>query len=219
MGKQWSGRKAAHRGQSAVELALLLPILVIFVLGAVDFSQVLSVQQRLDHAAHLATVRLLTDPTLRSSLATYVQAESGLSPVTATASYTVGSDGADQVIVTAAYSYPLLTPGLRNLQTHAITDGHLHLSVTAAGIAATSAPSAPSDVGGVVGVAAPNDATTPPGLSLTCTLFRDGMAASPSKPCAVATWTFTPGGTHTYTATTVQMNGVTSPPSTPTTGP
>ena len=52
------------RGQSIVELAMILPVALFLLLGAVDYAQVLSAEQRLENAAHVATLRLLTQPGL-----------------------------------------------------------------------------------------------------------------------------------------------------------
>jgi Flp pilus assembly protein TadG len=194
-----------------VELALLLPLLVILLLGAIDFAQVASAQQRLAHGAHLATLRLLTTPSL--NVASYIQAASGLSPVSATTAYTRGAGGADRVVVTAAYSYPLLTPGLRNLQTRTISDGKLHITVQAAGIATTSAPTL-SRSGTTVTAAAPSDATVPAGLALTCTLYQSGSQLR-SGPCPQSA-RVVPGDV--YTATVTQSNGLVSPASAPVRG-
>src|SRR5437763_8135215 len=101
------------RGQSIVELAMILPVMLFLLLGAVDYAQVLSAEQHLENAAHVATLRLLTTPSLSSpaNLAALIQAESGLAPVSAVARYSVSGERADQVVVTATYNYPLLLPG------------------------------------------------------------------------------------------------------------
>src|SRR5947209_15763250 len=71
------------RGQSIVELAMILPVVLFLLLGAVDYAQVLSAEQHLENAAHVATLRLLTRPSLGSpaNLKPLIQAESGLSPL------------------------------------------------------------------------------------------------------------------------------------------
>src|SRR5437763_10012890 len=107
------------RGQSLTELALLLPVLLLLILGAVDVARVLSAQQHLEHAAYLAALRLRSTTSLAAPapLATFIKAESGLAPVTAGATYSMGGARADQVVVTATYSYPLVLPGLGKLLT------------------------------------------------------------------------------------------------------
>src|SRR4051812_31802523 len=65
------------RGQSIVELAMILPVVLFLLLGAVDYAQVLSAEQHLENAAHVATLRLLTQPGLSSPapLKAFIQAE------------------------------------------------------------------------------------------------------------------------------------------------
>jgi Flp pilus assembly protein TadG len=217
------------RGQSIVELAMILPVALFLLLGAVDYAQVLSAEQRLENAAHVATLRLLTRPGLSSParLIPFIQAESGLSPVSAGATYSVSGEGADQVVVTATYDYPLLLPGLQNLRIGALGNGKFHITVSAAGVAVTSPPTVtdPLAGGGVITVAPPSDGTVPAGLTLTCTLYKLGVRKS-SGVCSSGSpfhWTnpspATSPSTNSYTATVMQVNGITSAPSTPVSGP
>jgi Flp pilus assembly protein TadG len=197
-------------GQSLTEVALVLPILFLLVLGAVDIARALSAQQRLERAAHLVAQRLATNPTL--PVTTNVQQESGLQPstnVSAGTVYTTTPDLSDQVIVTATYTYPLL-----------LRLGTLRLTSQAAGIAATTAPSfvvtrtAPMSLSVVV----PSDATTAPvGLQLTCTVAYSSTVAYTStvnrgscSPTVPFYWPTTPES-GLYTATVTQNDGVTSP--------
>jgi hypothetical protein len=223
---RWGRLSRAAPGQGVVELALLLPMLAVLVLGAVDFAQVLSVQQRLGHAAHLATVALLAHPDQHApaSLSADVEAESGLSPVSATAAYTTAVDGSDEVVVTADYSYTLLMPGLRDIQTGTISGGRLRVSVAASGVAATDSPTLVED-SPVITVTPPTagmDPTVPPSLALTCVLFKDGAPVAQSTCAARAPLVWTnpsPGGSHTYVAVVRQVNGVSSPASVTVSGP
>ena len=209
-------------GQSLVELTLLLPIVVIMLLGAVDVAQVLSTQQHLENATYEAALQLLTTPSLNTSskLAAYIQTESGLSPVSAASRYSIGA-GSDQVVVTASYNYPLILPGIRNLQIGGSGSGYFNITVSSASIATTNPPSV-SDASGTVKVVPPSDTTVPSGLSLTCTLFRNATPVPTPQACpsSGATWSHVPTTiTNTYTATVMQLNGVISPPSTAVAGP
>jgi Flp pilus assembly protein TadG len=210
------------RGQSIVELALILPIVLLLLLGAVDYAQVLSAEQHLENAAHVATLRLLTRPGL--ALIPFIQAESGLSPVSASATYSVSGEGADQVVVTATYNYPLLLPGLQNVRIGALSNGTFQISVSAAGVAMTSPPTV-SDTSGTVTVLPPTDTTVPSGLTLTCTLYENGvqMASGACSSGSPFQWTnpspAIPPRTNAYTAKVMQVNGITSAPSTPVSGP
>src|SRR2546430_16591208 len=73
------------RGQSMTEVAFLLPVLLLLILGAVDVAQVLSAQQHLEQAAYVAALRLRSAPSLAdpTRLRTFLQPESGLAPVAA----------------------------------------------------------------------------------------------------------------------------------------
>jgi Flp pilus assembly protein TadG len=209
------------RGQSIVELAMILPVMLFLLLGAVDYAQVLSAEQRLENAAHVATLRLLRQPSLSTpaSLKPFIQAESGLLPVNAGATYSVSGEGADQVVVTATYDYPLLLPGLQRLRIGALSDGKFHITVSAAGVAVTTPPTV-ADTSGTITVLPPTGTTVPSGLALTCTLYKNAVPVPTPQPCSSASWSHPAGvPTYTYTATVMQVNGLTSAPSTPVSGP
>src|SRR5436305_8601826 len=107
------------RGQSMTEVAFILPLVLALILGAVDVAQVLSAQQHLENAAYLAALRLRSTPSLGAPtrLATFIQAESGLAPVSAASRYGMGGARADQVVVTATNAYPPPLPGPGKLLT------------------------------------------------------------------------------------------------------
>lgn len=227
-------RERDGRGQSIVELALVMPGLCMMLLGAVDFARVSSAQQHLEHAVHLATLRLQTDPTL--DVSAFVRAESGFSAATATknysADYSATADGTDEVVVTADYDYPLLLPGLQRLRTRALSDGKLHISVRGAGVTITDPPSVVASTNTITVTPPTVGNATPAGLTLTCTLVDAhglpvGIGTQPY--CSSSSYiysTITSSGTITatagpltatvssgvYTATVVQANGVTSQP-------
>jgi hypothetical protein len=165
-------------------------------------------------------LRLRSAPSLAqpTPLAAFMKAESGLAPVTAGTAYSVGGDGADQVVVTATYSYPLLLPGVARLLTGKSGSGKWNLSVSRASVAATDPPDI-THISGIVRVAPPSGTTVPSGLTLTCALYQSGTPVPTPQPCSPLAIFNTPGGgTHTYTATVMQVNGITSLPSTPVTG-
>jgi hypothetical protein len=140
--------------------------------------------------------------------------------VSASATYSVSGEGADQVVVTATYNYPLLLPGLQNLRIGALSNGTFQISVSAAGVAVTTPPTV-SDPSGTVTVLPPTGTTVPSGLSLTCTLYQNGVqtASGACSSGAPFQWTNPSPGTNAYTATVMQVNGITSAPSTPVSGP
>jgi hypothetical protein len=204
----------------------------------VDYARVSSAQQRLEHGAHLATLMLFKDPSYQASakLSQFVQQESGLpsGTVTATASYGADANGDDQVIVAAQYDYPLLLPGLQNLRLGRLSDGKLHISVQAAGLATTDPPTMQIEyVNGHSGhieiiVTPPSDVTTPPGITLTCNLRNSvGQIWGPLCPPTLDVnhsdgdaGTFKPDNhcSTVYTATVTQPDRIASAPVTGTVG-
>jgi TadE-like protein len=207
-------------GQSMVELAMILPVMLFLLLGAVDYAQVLSAEQHLENAAHVATLRLLTQPGLSAParLIPFIQGESGLSPVSAGATYSVSGEGADQVAITATYAYTLLLPGLQNLRIGSLSNGKLPITVSAAGIAVTSAPVVTPSSGQLT-VAPPGDGTAPSPLTLTCTLYQNGSKVKSGVCSSGSPLVWTSPGSNPYTATLTQINGLTSAPSAPVTWP
>lgn len=217
-------RGALTRGQSTAEVALCLPLLCFMVLGAVDYARVLNVSQRLAHAAHVLTLRLITTPAnqMTPSPSSIVAAESGLPGATASVSYvaTSGSGGNVQAVVTARYDYALLLPGLQSIRTAGLSDGRLHVTAQAAGVAATAAPALSTVLSGntPVGLSltVPNDASTAPSLlSLTCVIDDPRGNVLKSTACAAGgayTWTPStpPVPSGTYTAQIIQPNGIRS---------
>jgi hypothetical protein len=191
-------------------------------LAAVDFARVSSIQQRLEHGAHMATLMLLKDPSydVPATLAQYIQAQAKLTgPVTATVTYQADADGNDQAVVTATYDYGLLLPGVQRLRLGALSNGLLHISVRAAGVAATDLPivTATTAVTTTTFTVKPaSNTATPAGLaSLSCTLAGTGVGSG-IQPCSsTAPATFAISGTVTagsvYTATVLQADNVASP--------
>ncbi len=214
-----SGRAA--QGHSIVEFALILPLLSFMLLAAVDFARISSVQQRLEHGAHMATLMLLKDPSydVPATLSQYIQAQANLTgPVTATVGYQADADGNDQAVVTAAYDYSLLLPGVERLRLGALVNGMLHISVRAAGVAATDPPTMTVATGGTTTftVKPASNTATPAGLaSLNCTLAGSGVGAGlqPCSSSAPATFALSgaPATGSVYTATVLQADNVASP--------
>ena len=229
-------RRSEHgRGQSLTELALLLPILAFLLLAVVDFAQVYNVQQRLENGAHLAALKLLANPCAPqpACIATDIAAEARLpsSAVTATTSYTADPNGDNHVTITAQYDDPLMLPGLRNLQMHALTNGKLRITVQATGLARTDPPTIASDPvlsdcgSGIIyclTVTPSSGGATPSGLSnLVCTVYQGGTPKALQPSCSSANPlqygvpilpTVLSG--ETFTATVTQADGIVSLPGT-----
>ncbi|MEU4604440.1 TadE family protein [Kribbella sp. NPDC023972] len=107
---------SADRGATAVEFALLLPLLLVLVLGVIDFGRLLNAQITLTQAAREgARLVALGQPNVQSRTQ---DAAVGLSPVGVSIQSACptgagpGSDGA----VETSYSFAF-TPGLGNLVT------------------------------------------------------------------------------------------------------
>src|SRR5438105_117590 len=115
------------RGQSMIELALLIPVLGLLLLAVVDFARAYNVQQRLENGAHLVALQLLANPSV--PVAASIAAQAGLPPgsVTATTSYAADLNGDNHVTLTAQYDDPLMLPGLRSMQTHTPSNGTLRI--------------------------------------------------------------------------------------------
>lgn len=109
------GSGSADRGAAAVEFALMLPLLLLIVLGIVDFGRMLNAQQTLTQAAREG-VRLvaLGQPDVAGRTQA---AATGLSPVgVAIQSCPAGAGPGSNGVVDASYSFQF-TPGLGYLVT------------------------------------------------------------------------------------------------------
>lgn len=103
------GARANDRGATAVEFALLLPILLLMVFGIIDFGRALNAQITLTQAARTgARLAALGQPNVVSATQA---AATGLSPVNVTV--TACPANANQTTaasVTASYSFSFITP-------------------------------------------------------------------------------------------------------------
>jgi len=221
--------RRGRRGQSAVEVALCLPVLCFLLLGAVDYARVLSAQHNLAHAVHVITLRLIRTPAPRlgaTGLTTLVASESGLAGATATVRYVSDSAGNVQAVVSASYAYPLLLPGLQKLRLGGAAVGTLPISVQAAGVATTSAPSlalsgtTPQGLTVTLPPLAPADGSAPRTATLTCAIYDGSGARVASGNCSSGSYTWAPAPSGpSYTARVIQPNSITSPSSTAVTVP
>ncbi|HET8628468.1 MAG TPA: TadE/TadG family type IV pilus assembly protein [Thermomicrobiales bacterium] len=132
------GRTIRHasrswRGQSLVELALLLPLFTVILLGAVDFGQAFLAYNRLSNAVHEGALYAAQFPASTSDIQLRVTSESSLSPVTVsvtcyrqsdtTFSTPIACDGngsnqlnsLDWVQVTATYNFRPMTARMLGL--------------------------------------------------------------------------------------------------------
>jgi Flp pilus assembly protein TadG len=110
-------RRRTDRGAATVELALLLPLLLVLVFGIIDFGRVFNAQVTLSQAARegarLAALCNSSTPTTCGSVATRTTAAapnlSGVS-VTTTTTCPVGSTSATDAVVTVSWTITFSTP-------------------------------------------------------------------------------------------------------------
>src|SRR5918911_1175893 len=231
MGLERLRRRTGHgRGQSMTERPMLLPILAFLLLAVVDFAHVHSVQQRLENGTHLAALKLLADPSVPLAAGIAAEARLPSSAVTATTSYTADLNGDNHVTITAQYDDPLMLPGLRNLQTRALTNGKLRITVQATGLGRTDPPTITNDLTlGDCGLSSgtgtyclkivpSTGSATPSGLrNLICTVYRGvsgNVTPQQLQPgCESAPLYYGATGVssgETFTATVTQADGVVS---------
>ncbi|MGQ9682456.1 MAG: TadE/TadG family type IV pilus assembly protein [Anaerolineae bacterium] len=103
-----------NRGQSAVELALVLPLLLLLLLGTVDLGRAFGVWMALSNAAREGARYACQDPYDEDKIAAYVRREvqsEGLAPavVVVTVDRPSGYGGGNPIVVRVSYSMDLLT--------------------------------------------------------------------------------------------------------------
>ena len=102
-------RQARDRGATAVEFALLFPLLMLIVFGTIDFGRALNAQITLTQAAREgARLDALGEP----NVVTQTQgAATGLSPVDVTVTACpAGSSPTADAVVTVSYQFSFITP-------------------------------------------------------------------------------------------------------------
>ena len=110
MKRRWRAGRLADRGAAAVELALLLPVLLLLVFGIVDFGRALNAQITLTQAAREgARLVALNEASVTSRTQA---AATGLSNVTVTVvdSCPAGATGGTDAVVKVSYSFSFVTP-------------------------------------------------------------------------------------------------------------
>lgn len=104
------------RGQSLVELALVLPILLILLVGTIDVGRLLFASVAMEEAAQegalYAAFEPSPSPTLEDAVRARVQASSNADEVSAAtvSASCAPSPSPGAITVTAEYDYPLITP-------------------------------------------------------------------------------------------------------------
>jgi Flp pilus assembly protein TadG len=89
--RAWFRYLGASDGSSIVELAITLPLLVVFVVGIFDFSGAFNTKQKLEHAAQLGAIVAAAQPT--SDIETTNANPASLLPVTTVVFNSLAADG------------------------------------------------------------------------------------------------------------------------------
>jgi len=125
-------RPCQPRGQSLVEFALLLPILLLLVLGAMDFGRMFSTKITLTNAAREGANYLARHPdeypNTTNTAAVIATEASSLTGYTLAIACSGGCNTGDTATVTLTQGVDLITGGF--LQTFGVGSGPLQLSST-----------------------------------------------------------------------------------------
>lgn len=105
-------RRGLESGSSLIEVALVLPILLVLSMGMLDFGRAFHTKSLLDQAARegarLAAVTAPDVPLVQGRVAT-VLAAGGVTPTSTTVD---GPDGSRMVTVTVTATFAFVTPGV-----------------------------------------------------------------------------------------------------------
>jgi len=125
-------RHSRRRGQSMVETALVLPVIVLLLTGMVDFGRAFYHNVVLASAVREGA-RIASDS--KASTSDITTAVSAAAPSGLLTCCTVTPSGTrrsgDTVVVTATYAMPLVAPGMSALLSPILTSGNLVLTQTA----------------------------------------------------------------------------------------
>ncbi len=87
----------ALRGQAIVEFALVLPLLVVLLMGTIDFGRAVFAYNSVSNAARSAARTAIVDQTQANVEAAARTEAVGLDPITVTTSYADGAHGCGQI--------------------------------------------------------------------------------------------------------------------------
>jgi Flp pilus assembly protein TadG len=107
--REWV-RHARDRGATAVEFALLFPLLMLILFGIIDFGRALNAQITLTQAAREgARLEALGEPNVQAATQA---AATGLSPVTVTVTTACppGAGPTSNAVVSVSYPFDFITP-------------------------------------------------------------------------------------------------------------
>lgn len=107
---------ASDRGQATVEMALILPLLVLCIAGIVWVGQVMAMHVRVEHAAREGARAAAVEPAAATSVA---QAAVGRSLPDASVSALVGAEFVAVTVTVAVDGVPIINIGARTIQAEA----------------------------------------------------------------------------------------------------
>ncbi len=121
----------SQKGQSLIELALVLPVLLLILLGIVDFGKAYVTLVALNDAASEGATYASIDPTATTEIANRAAGSAGgglaeFDPANVTVAYANPAAG-QPITVTVTYEYQVLTPVISML----LPDGKLVLAAHA----------------------------------------------------------------------------------------
>lgn len=131
-GPKMPGRPTTNeRGQSLVELAIVIPLLLLLLMGTVDVGRIYFTYIALEEAAQEGSIYASYDPTATDAISARVRTSSNHAEVvnaTIPTPVCTTSPAPGTVAVTASYDLELLTPIVAQ-----ILGGTVHLSATFTG--------------------------------------------------------------------------------------
>lgn len=105
-------RFRSQRGASAVEFALVVPLLLVLLLGIVEFGRVLNTQLQITDAARESVRVMAISKQADSAITTAIQAAPSLNPSLTTSNITVAANSCSELpdaTVTISYSVSLIS--------------------------------------------------------------------------------------------------------------
>ena len=112
--KQLFKKQDRQSGQAVVELALMLPILILILVGILDLGRIFEAQVTITNAAREGARWAIDHPSDSSGISSHVSAEAtagGFSPVITNPGGLGGSSGSP-ITVTVTYSFTMLTTNI-----------------------------------------------------------------------------------------------------------
>ncbi len=141
-----------RKGQSLTELALALPILLLFLLGAINLGLALRAQTSLTQATQQAAQYLMNhppatctsggtnDPCIEADAIVSTYLKNGFDGASAQVSFSLTAQGSALAHVNASYSFPVIMPIADKLNAGPLHNGFVSIGTNADTIMATPPP-------------------------------------------------------------------------------